>query len=128
MTKRRTSSRRILLGSAKLKYFDPEAYLRHVLQRIADHPIDRVDELLLWNVVAQLPSFRCSCYPDRTEESDCCESVNVDNIQLRSGLCESNQLPMVRSDWKGKSRARGAGARLLMVRQSNILRCVSASN
>ena len=39
-----------LVETAKLNGIDPEAYLRDVLTRIADHPINRIDELLPWNI------------------------------------------------------------------------------
>jgi transposase len=39
-----------LLGSAKLNGLDPEIYLHQILERIADHPISRIEELLPWNL------------------------------------------------------------------------------
>ena len=39
-----------LLGTVKLNGINPETYLRHVLSVIADYPVNRVDELLPWNL------------------------------------------------------------------------------
>ena len=39
-----------LVETAKLNGLDPEAYLRDLLGRIADHPINRIAELLPWNI------------------------------------------------------------------------------
>jgi transposase len=43
-----------LIESCKLNKIDPQTYLQYVLERIADHPINKVDELLPWNIAGKL--------------------------------------------------------------------------
>jgi hypothetical protein len=43
-----------LIESCKLNHIDPQRYLHYVLERIADHPVNRVEDLLPWNVVDKL--------------------------------------------------------------------------
>jgi hypothetical protein len=43
-----------LIGTVRLNGIDPEAWLRHVLTHIADHPVNRVDDFLPWNCAGKL--------------------------------------------------------------------------
>lgn len=49
-----------LIGTAKLNGLDPAFYLRTVLARIAEHPINRIGELLPWNLTATLQSAQAA--------------------------------------------------------------------
>lgn len=46
-----------LIGTAMLNGVEPYVYLKAVFERIAEHPINRIDELLPWNIdLAQVPA------------------------------------------------------------------------
>jgi hypothetical protein len=50
----RAASLYSLIGTAKLNGLDPAFYLRTVLATITNHPINRIEELLPWNIAAAL--------------------------------------------------------------------------
>jgi transposase len=43
-----------LIGTAKLNGIDPELYLRQLLERVGDHPINRISDLLPWNLIGDV--------------------------------------------------------------------------
>jgi transposase len=43
-----------LIGTCKLNSINPRAYLEYVLTHIADHKVNRIDDLLPWNVADKL--------------------------------------------------------------------------
>jgi transposase len=50
----RAASLYSLIGTAKLNELDPAFYLRTVLATITEHPINRIEQLLPWNIAASL--------------------------------------------------------------------------
>ena len=61
----RAASLYSLIATAKLNGLDPELYLRTVLARIAEHPINRIEELLPWNLAASLQTDSSQAPNDR---------------------------------------------------------------
>jgi len=48
----RAASLYSLIGTAKLNGLDPAFYLRTVLATVAEHPINRIKDMLPWNIAA----------------------------------------------------------------------------
>lgn len=46
---RRAAALYALIETCKLNAVDPQAWLAHVLERLPDHSIQRIDELLPWD-------------------------------------------------------------------------------
>ena len=47
-----------LLGTAQLNGLNIEAYLRHLFERLPEHPINRIEELLPWAIAGELPQLK----------------------------------------------------------------------
>jgi transposase IS66-like protein/transposase IS66 family protein len=69
-----------LLGTAKLNGIDPESYLRNMLSRIAEHLINRIEELLPWNLAADPICFQS------------CKQPRIDSERLRNGGCRAGEV------------------------------------
>jgi hypothetical protein len=52
-----------LIGSAKLNGLDPELYLRHVLARIADHPVSSFHKIRLIGASRPVMAFSARRWP-----------------------------------------------------------------
>ena len=52
------------LSTAQLNGLNTEAYLRFLFERLPEHPINRIEELLLWAIVDQLPDLKLADWPD----------------------------------------------------------------
>ena len=46
-----------LIVTAKMNCVDPQAWLADTLARIATHPVHRLDELLPWNWMPNVPTI-----------------------------------------------------------------------
>lgn len=47
-----------LIGTCRLNGIDPHRYLNQVLECVAEHPINRIEELLPWRIGSSLPNAR----------------------------------------------------------------------
>lgn len=68
-----------LIGTCKLNGINPRACLEYVLTHIADHPINRIGELLPWNVAKKLPR-----QPDQHHRLHDCQPVRSRSPESRS--------------------------------------------